>query len=91
VEDNASVFTDWGTLYPVLYGTHVEQGRTGIEAHEMYPAGSDGRLQDTAVSYILANLGKRPLYFTQVDDALSRNYNFVEVDSQLPLYRLEKR
>jgi uncharacterized membrane protein YozB (DUF420 family) len=91
VEDNAIVFTDWGTLYPVFYVTHIEQGRTGIEAHEIYPAGSDGRLQDTAVSYILANLGKRPLYFTQVDDALAQKYNFVQVDAQLPLYRLEKR
>ena len=91
VEDNAIVFTDWGTLYPILYVTHIEQGRTGIEAHETYPAGSDGRLQDSAVSYILANLGKRPMYFTQVDDTLAQNYNFVEVDAQLPLYRLEKR
>jgi hypothetical protein len=91
VEDNAIVFTDWSTLYPVLYVTHVEQGRKGIEAHETYPAGSDGRLQDTAVSYILANLGKRPMYFTQVDRDLARDYDFVEVDSQLPLYRLEKR
>jgi hypothetical protein len=91
VEDNAIVFTDWGTLYPVLYVTHVEQGRTGIEAHETYPAGSDNRLQDTAVNYILANLGKRPMYFTQVDRTLRRDYNFVQVDSQLPLYRLEKR
>jgi len=91
VEDNAIVFTDWGTLYPVYYVTYVEQSRTGIEAHEMYPAGSDGKLEDTALSYILANLGKRPLYFTQVDDVLSQDYSFVEVDSQLPLYRLEKR
>lgn len=91
VEDNAIIFTDWGTLYPVYYVTYVEQGRKGIEAHEMYPAGSDDRLQDTAVSYILANLGKRPLYFTQVDDVLAQDYNFVEVNSQLPLYRLEKR
>ncbi len=75
VEDNAIVFTDWGTLYPVLYVTHIEQGRTGIEAHETYPAGSDNRLQDTAVSYILANLGKRPMYFTQVDRSLARDYN----------------
>jgi hypothetical protein len=91
VKDNAIVFTDWGTLYPVLYVTHVEQGRTGIEAHETYPAGSDNRLQDSAMSYILANLGKRPMYFTQVDKTLARDYNFVEVDYQLPLYRLEKR
>jgi hypothetical protein len=91
VEDNAIVFTDWGTLYPVLYVTHIEQGRTGIEAHETYPAGSNGRLQDTAVSYILANLGKRPMYFTQVDRSLARDYKFVQVDAQLPLYRLEKR
>ena len=43
------------------------------------------------MSYILANLGKRPLYFTQVDDALAQKYNFVQVDAQLPLYRLEKK
>ena len=91
VEDNAIVFTDWGTLYPVLYVTHIEQGRTGIEAHETYPSGSDNRLQDTAVSYILANLGKRPMYFTRVDRRLARDYKFVQVDAQLPLYRLEKR
>ena len=91
VEDNAIVFTDWDTLYPILYVTHVEQGRTGIEAHETCPSGSNDRLQDTAVIYILANLGKHPLYFTQVDGDLARDYNFFEVDSQLPLYRLEKR
>jgi hypothetical protein len=26
-----------------------------------------------------------------VDDVLSQDYSFVEVDSQLPLYRLEKK
>jgi hypothetical protein len=91
VEDNAIIFTDWGTLYPVLYVTHIEQGRTGIEAHETYPSGSHDRLQGTAVSYILANLGKRPVYFTNVDRVLVQDYNFVEIDGQLPLYRLEKR
>jgi len=91
VEDNAIVFTGWDTLYPVLYVTHIEQGRNGIEAHETYPSGSHDRLQDSAVSYILANLGKRPIYFTNVDRALAQDYNFVEVDGQLPLYRLEKR
>jgi len=91
VEDGSILFTDWGMLYPVFYLAEVEGRRPGLLAHEQYPAGSDGRLTPTAIDYIQANFGKRPIYFTQIDEDLARKYKFVEVDSSLPLYRLEKR
>lgn len=91
VENDAILFTDWGILYPVFYVAQVEDRRPGILAHEQYPAGSDGKLTPTAIDYIQANFGKHPIYFTQVDDDLAQNYNFVEVDPSIPLYRLEKR
>jgi hypothetical protein len=91
MENNAIIFTNWGILYPVFYVAQVEGRRPGLLAHEQYPAGSDGRLTPTAIDYIQANFGKHPIYFTQVDDDLAQNYNFVEVDPSIGLFRLEKR
>jgi len=91
VEDGSILFTGWDILYPVFYLAEVEGRRPGLLAHEQYPAGSDGRLTSTAIDYIQANFGKRPIYFTQIDEDLAQNYNFVAVDSSIPLYRLEKR
>jgi hypothetical protein len=91
VEDGSILFTDWGMLYPVFYLAQVEGRRPGLLAHEQYPAGSGGRLTPTAIDYIRANFGKRLIFFTRIDDDLALNYNFVEIDSSIPLYRLEQK
>jgi hypothetical protein len=92
VEDNAIIFTDWSILYDIYYATHVEHGRTGISVHETYPAMTPKPFAVSARQYIKDNYGKRPIYFTLVEDSrLLLDYKFVQIDSSIPLYRLEKR
>ena len=90
LEDDAILFTDWNRLYPAYYVAHVEQGRTGIWVHETYPCCERG-LSKTAMEYIAANIGLRPIYFTQSDPALTTRYRLVTVDASIPLLRLEKK
>jgi len=92
VEDNAIIFTDWSMVYPLYYVAHVEQGRTGISIHETYPAMKPKPFADTAVQYVKDNYARRPIYFTIFERSrLSRDYNFISVDSALDLTRLELR
>ena len=92
VEDNAIIFTDWSIVYDIYYATHVEQRRTGISVHETYPAMTPKPFAVTAREYVRDNYDKRPIYFTLVEDSrLLLDYNFIQVDGSIPLYRLEKR
>ena len=92
VEDNAIIFTDWSILYDIYYATHVEQGRTGISAHETYPAMIPKPFAVSARQYVKDNYGKRPIYFTLLENSrLLLDYNFIMLDGSIPLYRLEKR
>jgi hypothetical protein len=92
VEDNAIIFTDWSLVYDIYYVAQVEHGRTGISVHETYPAMTPKPFAVTARQYVKDNYGKRPIYFTLVEDSrLLLDYNFIEVDGSIPLYRLEKR
>jgi hypothetical protein len=92
VEDNAIVFTDWSLVYDIYYAAHVEQGRTGISVHETYPAMTPKPFAVSARQYIKDNYGKRPIYFTLIEDSrLLLDYKFDLVDGSIPLYRLVKR
>ncbi len=89
LEDNAIVFTDWDMLYAYYYVAHIEQGRTGIVFHETYPQEGVEQIADSAVAYIEANLGQRPIYFTGFVAELTHNYRFQRVAQGL--YRLHTK
>jgi hypothetical protein len=86
--DDAIVFTDWDTLYSYYYVAHVEQSRTGIAFHETYPQDGVEEFAQSALAYIDANLGSRPVFFTDPPADLRRCYEFRRVQSGLPLYRI---
>jgi hypothetical protein len=92
VEDNAIIFTDWSLVYDIYYVAQVEHNRTGISVHETYPAMTPKPFAVSARQYVMDNYGKRPIYFTLIEDTrLLLDYNFIEVGGSIPLYRLEKR
>ena len=91
VEDNAIIFTDWSVVYPIYYVAHVEEGRTGIAVHEMYPAMTPKPFADSAIQYIRQNYPRRPIYFMAIDGRLAQSYRFLMVSADPELYRLEQR
>lgn len=91
VEDNAIIFTDWGRLYPIYYIALVEQGRTGIEVHETYPAMTPKPFADSARKYIQERYSTRPIYFAAPVDELTDEYRFAPVGSGNLLYRLVRK
>jgi hypothetical protein len=88
LEDDAIVFTDWDMLYAYYYVAHVEQGRTGIAFHETYPQDDVDEVADSAVAYIDANLGQRPIYVTDRYSDFLQYYELHRVGSGIPLYRV---
>ncbi len=77
VEDNAIVFTGWDRLYPLVFVTHVEQGRSGIAVHEAIPQDGQSGLADSALDYIEDHWQTRPIYFTdRPGPELQRRYTF---------------
>ncbi len=80
VEDNAILFANWDRLYSYVYTAHILEGRTGISLHEILSPPLPG---STTKAYIDANLGKRPIYFTQEVPELKRYYQIEQVEPQL--------
>jgi hypothetical protein len=92
LEDNAIVFTDWGTLYTLYYVAHVEQGRTGMAFHETHPQDDVPELADTTLAYIDASLDTHPIYFLDRPEAvLYRQYTILPVRKGVRLYQLVGR
>ena len=91
VEDNAIVFTNWGTVFTLYYVAHVEQGRTGIAVHEWFSQNDDPAANISVIRYIDANLGKRPIYFTYIPDSLRPIYSFEQVQNDNELFRITQR
>jgi hypothetical protein len=92
LQPDAILFTDWSQLYDVFYVANVEAGKPGIVAHETYPfVGEHQRFSRQATEYIRENIANHPVYFTQTDPDLQRDYRFLMVDSSIPLYRLQPR
>jgi hypothetical protein len=90
LEDNAIVFTDWETLYPLYYVAHVEEGRTGMAFHETFPQDGVTRLADSAVTYIEANMERRPIYAVNRSFSIFMiHYRLVPIGHQL--FRLEPK
>ena len=83
IEANAIIFTGWDRLYTFYYVAHVLQGRTGIDFHESSPQEGIEQLADSAISYIEANLGQRPIYFTKRLPQLASHFRIERVSSGL--------
>jgi hypothetical protein len=88
LEDDAIVFTDWDMLYAYYYVAHVEQDRPGIAFHETYPQDDVDEVAASAVAYIDANLGQRPIYVTDRYGDLLERYELHRIGSGIPLYRV---
>ncbi len=74
IENTSIVFTDWVKLYTYYYIAHVEQKRPGISIHETYAMDGHNELAESAIEYIAANLGHRPIYFTDITGDISRHF-----------------
>jgi hypothetical protein len=79
IADHAIVITDWSLVYPILYVAHVEQGRLGISAHEVYSSLWDIEPSQMTIDYMRANLYRRPVYVTHIWDNLRDEFLFRQV------------
>jgi hypothetical protein len=91
IEDNAIIFTDWGTVFTIYYVAQVEQGRTSIAAHEWFAQNDDLATNRSVFRYIDANLNQRPIYFTFIPDRLRPLYTFASVGQHVQLFRITGR
>jgi hypothetical protein len=88
LEDNAILFTDWDRVYGFYYAAHILQGRTGMSFHETHPQEGVQRLADSALAYIEANIGARPVYFTELPFHLADQYRVSRTPAGL--FRIER-
>lgn len=91
IQDNAIIFTDWGTVFTLYYVAQVEQGRTGIAAHEWFAQNDDLATNRSVFRYIDTNLNQRPIYFTFIPDRLRPLYTFAPVGRNVQLFRITGR
>jgi hypothetical protein len=91
IEDNAIVFTDWGTVFTIYYVAHVEHKRTGITAHEWFAQNDDLATNRSVFRYIDTNLSQRPIYFTFIPDHLRPLFTFAPVGKNVQLFRITGR
>jgi hypothetical protein len=78
-EDDAIVFTDWGSLYGFYYVSHLEAGRTDQKFHETRPAGTSGGFSETSMFYIENNIDLHPIYINERPPVLRDRYLFQPV------------
>lgn len=62
---NGIVFTDWDMMWPYYYTAHLESDRTDLMFIETYPADDQEELANSLMEFVIANLGQRPMLFTQ--------------------------
>lgn len=87
LEDNAVVFTTWVRLYSYYFVSHVEQGRTNMFFHELYPTGNMDGIAQSTVDYIKNDFNKREFYFDFAPGEDITNVFEVElVDRGIPMY-----
>jgi hypothetical protein len=87
LEDNAVVFTGWEMLYAYYFVAHVEQGRTNMFFHELYPKARMDGIAKSTVEYIKRDFDKRKFYFENVpgEDITSLFY-VKKVNRGKPIY-----
>ena len=88
IEDGAIIFALWHQFHVMGYIMLVEQGRTDIAIHELYPAGESYKFSPSYLDYIKANIDSRPIYLTYPARGLDTLYHF---EPQPPLIRLRRR
>ncbi len=88
VEDDAMIFTTWDIIYPILYVTHIEQGRTEIQAFELFNSLYDAKPSPYTLDMIRENFGIRPIYFTDISQSGSSGLRFKQVGYKPDLFRV---
>jgi len=87
LEDNAVVFTTWVRLYSYYFVSHVEQGRTNMFFHELYPTGNMDGIAQSTVDYIKRDFDKRKFYFeSPPGEDVDSLFNVEMVDRGRPIY-----
>jgi len=87
IEDNAIIFALWHQFHVIGYILLVEESRTGIAIHELFPAGETYDFSPSYLEYIDANIDIRPIYLTYPANDLKLLYRF---EYQPPLIRLRR-
>jgi hypothetical protein len=85
--DDAILFTTWDLVYPLLYVLHIEQGRTGVLAYEVYTSLVDINPSEMTLDYLRANLDTRPVYVTRIFDNMRARFKFYKFPG-LELYQV---
>src|SRR5258706_610767 len=83
IEDDSIVFTDWDKVYDLYYVSHVLQGRTNMDFHQVNPQTGTYLLPDSMLAYIDANIDLRPIYFTKYPSSLAGVYKVIPAESGL--------
>ena len=88
LEDNAIVFALWHQIHVLGYIFLIEEKRSGIGLHEIYPAGQSYKFSTSYLKYIDANIDSRPIYLTYPARGLDTLYRF---EDHPPLIRLRRK
>jgi hypothetical protein len=83
IEDDAILFTDWDRVYGLYYVSHVLQGRTRLDFHQINPQSGQYLPGASMLEYIERNIDDRPIYFSRYPDSLSTLYQIVPGRSEL--------
>ncbi len=87
IEDNAIIFTLWHQFHVIGYILLIEEKRSGIGLHEMFPAGEEYDFFPGYLNYIEANIDLRPIYLTYPAPGLDKHYRY---EHHPPLIRLRR-
>jgi hypothetical protein len=76
--ENAIVFTDWDMMWPYYYAAHIIEGRKDLTFHETYPADNIDGIAESVADYVLDNLDKHPIFFSEREpDLLDAGFKFI--------------
>ncbi len=88
LEPNAILFTEWDTLYSLVYTAQVEGVRPDVHIHAAF-VNERYRVADSALEYIDAHLGQQAVYFTVLTPLLTERYRVETLEANL--FRLYPR
>lgn len=91
IEDDALVYTDWGTTFALYYVTYIEQGRRGVTVREWFDPKDRWDIRDALIADLDDIIGSRPIYFTHVPPSLAGRYDFEPASPGAWVFRLLPR
>lgn len=91
LEDDALLYTDWGTVFTIFYVAHIEQEREGITVHEWFDPSDDAVVLDALTTYLDGQLEQRPVYINHIPPSLEGRYEFTPVAGIDWLYLIRPR